>query len=251
MLDQLLQDKVSLVTGAGRGIGRSIAVTLAKAGSDIIVFDVNEADAKEVQAEIIASGRRCEILVGDIRNPQVCEQARTLAEQAFGRIDLLVNNAGIMDRKGTLDMALEDWQRVIDINLNGLLYMSRALLPLMVKQNSGNIVNITSANGKTPHPNAAPSYGATKAAVTYLTKHFALEFANHNIRVNAVQCGPIESLMTQQWSEEYRKAALSKIPLGRLGLPEDVANAVVYLASDLSAFVTGVSLNLSGGKLME
>lgn len=251
MFETLLQDQVAVVTGASRGIGREIALTLAGAGAHVVV-NGNRADLLDsLKNEIEALGRRCVTAAGDVSRPETAQAIVRAAQSAFGRVDLLVNNAGINDRQKTLELSLEDWDRVLGVNLNGVFYLCRAVLPLMVEQKRGNIVNITSANGKTPHPNAAPSYGASKAAVGYLTKHFALEFGRYGIRVNALQCGPVESDMTAQWSPEYRAAALEKIPLGRLGLPLDVARGVLYLASDLSDFVTGASINLSGGKLME
>lgn len=129
--------------------------------------------------------------------------------------------------------------------------MCKAVLPFMTKAMQGNIINITSTASKTPHPNAAICYGASKAAVTYLTKHLAMELGPLGIRVNAVQCGPIRSDMTDQWTDEYRAAVMKKIPLGRLGTPEDVAAGVVFLASDEASWITGCSLNCSGGKYTE
>lgn len=251
MLEGLLLDQVAVITGGSRGIGREIALTLAEAGAHIIINGNNKTKLEQVKEEILAIGTCCEIVVGNIADSKTSENIVSCAMERFGKIDILINNAGINDRQKTLDMSLEDWQNVMDINLNGTLYTCKAVLPLMMKQRSGSIVNITSANGKTPHPNAAPSYGASKAAVTYLTKHFALEFGRYNIRVNALQCGPIASDMTDQWTDEYREQMLQKIPLGRLGTTKDVAKGVLYLASNLSEYVTGASLNLSGGKLMD
>lgn len=251
MFEGLLSNQVAIVTGASRGIGREIALELARAGAHLTINGNNVAKLEALRGEIEALGRRCEVVVGDVALPETGQHLAQRAKEAFGRIDILVNNAGINDRKSTLDMTLEDWRRVLDINLNGTLYASKAVLPVMVEQKSGAIVNITSANGKAPHPNAAPSYGASKAAVTYLTKHFALEFGKYHIRVNALQCGPVESDMTAQWTPEYRKSALEKIPLGKLGTPRDAAMGVLFLCSDMSSFITGASINMSGGKLME
>lgn len=250
MDNQLLKNQTAAVTGSGKGIGRSIALSLASEGADIILNGNNILRLEGVKREIEQLGRKCYIVQGDISDFNTAALIRDCAESYFGHLDILVNNAGINDRSKTLELSFEAWQRTLDINLNGVFYTCKAVIPMMQKQNGGKIINITSANGVTPHPNAAPSYGASKAAVTYLTRHFANEFAKDNIRVNAVQCGPIESDMTRQWTEEYRELSLSKIPLHRLGSTEDVANAVLFLASELSGFVTGTSLNVSGGKLM-
>lgn len=251
MRDKMLQGKVAAVTGASRGIGRQIALTLADEGADLIINGTNLELLEAVREKVEAKGRRCVIAAGDVSLPETAESLAELAKSAYGRIDVLVNNAGINDRTKTPELTTEGWLRVININLNGTYYMCHAVLPLMVEQKSGCIVNITSANGVTPHPNAAPSYGASKAGVTYLTRHFALEYAPYGIRVNAVQCGPISSEMTDQWTPEYREQALSKVPLHRLGEPEEVAWGVVFLSTEMSGFMTGASINMSGGKLMQ
>ena len=150
----------------------------------------------------------------------------------------------------TLDMKFTDWQRVLDVDLNGTLHCCQAVLPQMIRQQSGRIVNVSSTIAKTPHPNAAPAYGAAKAGVNYLTQHLALEMSKQGIRVNAVCPGPIETDMSKQWSEEYRRQAVARIPLGRLGTTRDVANAVFFLASPLSDFITGETLNINGGTYM-
>lgn len=251
METKLLNGQTAIVTGSSRGIGRAIALTLADEGANVILNGNRKNLLEEVKKEIEARGVRACIVSGSISDPVTSQDLANCALENFGKVDILVNNAGINDRTKTLDLTLEAWKKVLDVNLNGVFYACKAILPIMKEQCHGNIINITSANGKTPHPNAAPSYGASKAAVSYLTKHFALEFAPYGIRVNAVQCGPIESDMTKQWTPEYRAQALAKIPLRRLGTPEEVAQAVVYLASNNSGFMTGAFLNLSGGKLME
>jgi 3-oxoacyl-[acyl-carrier protein] reductase len=251
MKAQMLEDKVVAVTGATRGIGRQIALSLAQEGADLIINGTRAVGLEKVKAQIEALGRKCVIAAGDVSDPGTAVRLVETARSSFGRIDVLVNNAGINDRTKTVNLTNEGWLHVININLNGVFYMCHEVLPLMVEQGSGCIVNITSANGVTPHPNAAPSYGASKAGVTYLTKHFALEYAPYGIRVNAVQCGPIASEMTDQWTPEYREQALAKVPLHRLGKPEEVAAGVLFLCTDMSGFMTGASINMSGGKLMQ
>ena len=153
-------------------------------------------------------------------------------------------------RSATLDMKFADWQRVLEVDLNGTLHCCQAVLPQMIRQQSGRIVNVSSTIAKTPHRNAAPAYGAAKAGVNYLTQHLALEMSKQGIRVNAVCPGPIETDMSKQWSDEYRRQAVAGIPLGRLGTPQDVANAVFFLTSPLSDFITGETININGGTYM-
>ena len=251
MFNLVLEGKCAIITGASRGIGRQIALTFAECGADVVVNATNAEKLAGLKEEIEKIGRKCEVVPGSVAIPQICDTLARQAVDVFGKIDIVVNNAGIMNRKSTLDMTLEEWNQVMDINVNGVLYMCKAVLPVMVEQKYGNIINITSTASKAAHPNAAPAYGASKAAVTYLTKHFASEFGKYGIRVNALQCGPIHSEMTDQWTPEYRENVMKKIPIGRLGEPADIAMAAVYMASEMSSFVTGCSLNISGGKFME
>lgn len=251
MREKMLGGKIVAITGASRGIGRQIALTFAAEGADLVINGMNSEKLDEVASEVEALGVNCLISQGDVSKPETAESLADGARAKYGRIDVLVNNAGINDRTKTPNLTNEAWQRVIDTNLNGTYYMCHAVLPMMVDQHAGCIVNITSANGVAPHPNAAPSYGASKAAVTYLTKHFALEYAPYGIRVNAVQCGPISSDMTDQWTSEYREGVLGKVPLHRLGKPEEVAWGALFLATEMSGFMTGASINMSGGKLMQ
>ena len=246
----LLDNQVAIVTGASRGIGRAIALTLARQGASLVINGNNIELLQEVALEIEKIGSRCCIHAGDVARQQTAVDLAALANAEFGRIDVLVNNAGVNLRSSTLDMKFEDWQRVLDVDLNGTLLCCQAVLPHMISRQSGRIVNVSSTTAKTPHQNAAPAYGAAKAGVNYLTQHLAFEMAKHGIRVNAVCPGPVETDMSRQWTEEYRKQALARIPLGRLGTPQDVANAVCFLASSLSDFITGESININGGTYM-
>ena len=251
MQANVLNGKVAIVTGASRGIGRHIALAFAREGADLVVNATNTALLQSLAGEIAALGRKCVIAIGSVADSQTAQDMVRAALDAFGRIDIVVNNAGVMNRKGTLELTIDEWHRVLDVNANGVFYVCKAVLPVMVEQHGGTILNITSTASKAAHPNASPAYGASKAAVTYLTKHFAAEFGKYGIRVNALQCGPIHSEMTDQWTPEYRAALLQKIPVGRIGEPEDIAQAAVYMVSDLASFVDGCSLNISGGKFME
>ncbi len=246
----MLTGKRALVTGASRGIGRAIALRLARAGADVVVQATNPDRLAALAQEIAQTGVRAEIFAGDVADPATAKKAVALATQTFGGVDILVNNAGINTRSSTLDMGLDDWQRVMDVNLNGTLHFCRAVLPGMIARAGGKIVNVSSTTAKTPHKNAAPAYGASKAAVNYLTMHLAREMAPHNIFVNAVCPGPVASDMTDQWDEAYRARVLAGVPLGRIGRPEDIAETVLFLASPQSDFITGETVNANGGTYM-
>lgn len=235
----LLKGQTAIVTGASRGIGKSIALTLAQNGASIVINGNRQYLLDELAAEIENQGQKCLIKLGNVADPNTANQIAKTALDYFGRIDILVNNAGINMRSSTLEMDLDDWQKVLDINLNGTLYCYRAVLPFMINQNSGKIVNVSSSAAKTPHRNAAPSYGASKAGVNYLTQHLALEMAKYNVYVNAVCPGPIETDMSTQWTDDYREQVLARIPLGKLGTPQNVADTVLFLASKMSDFITG------------
>lgn len=246
----MLKNQVAIVTGATRGIGKSIAITLAQQGASMVINGNDEKLLSQLTLEIEKLGSKCFVQLGDISNPDTAAKIVNKAKENFDRIDILVNNAGINMRTPTLQMPVDDWKRVIDVNLNGTLYCCMAVLPLMIQQKYGKIVNVSSSTAKTPHRNASPSYGASKAAVNYLTQHLALEMAKYNIYVNAVCPGPIETDMSTQWNAEYRQQVLSRIPLGKLGTPKNVADSVLFLASSMSDFMTGETININGGTYM-
>lgn len=244
-----LEGRRALVTGAGKGLGRAISLELAREGADVIVNARSVDTLETLRAEIEAMGRRCVIAAGDVCAEKTA-QAMADAAASLGGLDILVNNAGINDRNKTLQTTVKDFARIIDVNLISVFAVTQKLLPMLIEA-KGCIVNITSSAGKAPHPNANPAYGASKAALTMLTKELALEFADKGVRVNAVQCGPIETEMTTQWTPEYRQKVMAAVPVGRIGTPQEVARAVVYLAGPDAGFITGASLNINGGKLME
>ena len=237
------------MTGASRGIGRAIALRLAEGGAAVLAVGTKAALLDRLVEEISARGGRARALAGDVADPQLAEAA-ALAASELGAVGTLVNNAGINLRTPTLSMALEDWKRVIDVNLNGTLHFCRAVLPGMAARGHGAIVNISSTTAKTPHRNAAPAYGASKAAVNYLTMHLAREFAGRGVRVNAVCPGPVETDMTAQWDAAYRASVIGAVPLGRLGAAWEIAEIVAFLASDAAGFITGQTLDANGGTVM-
>lgn len=246
----LLKNKVAVITGATRGIGKAIAVEFAKQGASLILNGTNEALLQKLKEEINLMNENIEIVIGDIANPQTSEKLIDKTMDLYHKIDILVNNAGIITREPTEKMSLADWKRVLDVNLSGTLYICKKVIPIMKKQKSGKIINISSRAAKIPNLNSSPSYGASKAGMTYLTRYFALELGPFGINVNAVCPGPIETDMSKDWPDAYRKKVITNTPLGRFGKPEEVAQAALFLASDLSNFITGEEININGGSSM-
>ena len=241
---KLLMGRRALVTGAGRGIGREIARQMALEGADVIINARKEPELLTLREEITAMGQKCQIVLGDICTPETAEKFAAAAEE-WGGLDILVNNAGILDRDGTLQTTPETFDHIIQVNLVSVFRITQKLLQALC-ESKGCIVNITSSASRAPHPNANPAYGASKAGLTALTRQWALEFAPQGVRINAVQCGPIETDMSQSWTPEYREKVMSAVPLHRLGTPWDVARCAVFLASEQAAYITGASLNANG-----
>jgi 3-oxoacyl-[acyl-carrier protein] reductase len=241
--------RTALVTGASRGIGRSIAELLARRGADVVVADIQEDLAVKTAEEINSStGRKTLALFVNVAE---FTSAQNMAEKAlaeFGKIDILVNNAGITRDNLMMRMDESDFELVIDINLKGVWNCSKALIRPMMKQRYGRIVNIASVSGLAGLPGQT-NYSASKAGVIGLTKALSREVASRNITVNAVAPGYIETPMTQVLSQEVIDFAMKVIPLGRMGLPEEVAQAVAFFASDDSAYITGQVLRVDGGMM--
>jgi len=245
----VLTGKVAMVTGAARGIGRAIAETLADAGADVAVCDIQEAWLAETAAAVTARSCRALAVAVDVGDAQAVNAAVARVMETFGRIDIMVNNAGITKDGLLMRMSDEDWDAVINVNLKGTFLFTRAVSRPMMKQRSGVIVNIASIIGLIGNAGQC-NYAASKAGVIALTKSTAKELSSRNIRVNAVAPGFIQSKMTDALSEEVRKKMLDAIPMQRFGTPEDVAKAVLFLAGDASAYVTGQVLSVNGGMMM-
>ena len=246
----MLEGKVALVTGASRGIGRAIAIELAKNGADVVVnYAGNEAAALEVVGAIEALGRSASAVKCNVASAAEVEAMVSGAIERYGKIDILVNNAGITRDNLLMRMKEEEFDEVIDTNLKGVFNCIKAVTRPMMKQRSGRIVNISSVVGALGNPGQA-NYVAAKAGVIGLTKSVARELASRNITVNCVAPGFIETDMTDKLTPELKEAMLKQIPLAALGQPEQIAKVVRFLASDESSYMTGQTLHVDGGMYM-
>jgi 3-oxoacyl-[acyl-carrier protein] reductase len=244
-----LEGRVAFVTGASQGIGKACALTLAESGAQVVLGSRNLSKLEEVAKEIEALGRKALPLQLDVSSPASVAEGVAKAVASWGRIDILVNNAGITRDNLVLRMKPDDWEAVLRTNLDGAFHCIKAVLPGMVKQRYGRIINITSVVAQAGNPGQA-NYVASKAGLIGLTKAMAIEVASRNITVNAVAPGFISTAMTNNLSEEVRKKILGMIPLGRMGTDREVACGVRFLASEESGYITGHVLNINGGMYM-
>ena len=244
-----LKTKVALITGAAQGIGKAVTLVLARHGADVVVADVNIEKAQETAREVEALGRAAMAVRVDVTHLEDVEKMVAAAMQRFGKIDILVNNAGIARDKLILRMTEEDWDTVLNVNLKGTFNCTKAVIKHMSKQRSGKIVNIASVVGMMGNPGQA-NYSASKAGVIGLTKTVAREFAARGINVNAIAPGYIQTPMTEVLPEKAKEELKRLIPMERLGQPEDVAHAVLFLVSETSSYITGNILNVNGGIYM-
>ncbi|MEP4378556.1 MAG: glucose 1-dehydrogenase [Alphaproteobacteria bacterium] len=247
-----LEGKSAIVTGSGSGFGEGIARTLAREGTAVIVNDVNKDGGNRVVAEITDAGGRAVFSHADVTGAGAVQAMVDQAVEAFGGLDILVNNAGVSHkRKPMLDVTEDELDRILAVNLKGLFHTANAAIPAMRKNGSGAIINIASTGAVRPRPGLT-WYNATKGAVTTLTKSMAVELADDKIRVNAVNpvAGdtPLLATFLGEDTPENRDAFRQTVPLGRLSTPEDVANAVLFLASDEAELITGVCLEVDGGR---
>ncbi len=268
----MLENKVAVVTGAGRmrSIGRAIALGLADAGCDVVVTGTGRSpdrypddeklagwrDIASVVEEIQTRGRRALGLVSDARNPRAAEELCEATVRAFGRVDFVINNAGAArgdDRKPVVELAIEDWQQVLDVNLNGSFYVSRSFGQQLIRQGTGGaIINISSIAGKLFSANTA-AYAASKAGIHALTACMANEMGRHNVRVNAICPGIIDTFRMDDIGrgDNWNNMIRSRVPLGRAGNGADIANIVVYLCSDAGNWITGQAWNVDGGTVVQ
>jgi 3-oxoacyl-[acyl-carrier protein] reductase len=243
-----MEGRVALVTGASRGIGRSVAVALAGRGVRVVA-GARDDHARAVADDIRAAGGQATAVALDVTEPASVEAAVTAALDGYGRVDILVNNAGIARDQLALRLTREDWDAVLATNLTAAFLCAQAVLKTMIRQRSGRIVNITSVVGQAGNAGQT-NYAASKAGLIGLTKALALEVASRNITVNAVAPGLIDTDMTRALAEGAHQDWAARIPLRRLGTPEEVAGAVLFLASDEASYITGHVLAVNGGMYM-
>lgn len=246
----MLKDKVALVTGGSRGLGRAIALKLAEDGANVAIFYAGNAQkAAETVADIEALGVKAQAYQVNVADYAAVEEAVKAVKADFGGVDILVNNAGITRDKLTMRMSPEDFDDVLAVNLNGAFHTIRALYSDFVRRRSGRIINITSVSGLMGNPGQA-NYAASKAGMVGLTKTIAKELAGRGITCNAIAPGFIETDMTAAMNESALTKALELVPMKRMGKPEDIANAALFLAGESAAYITGCVLQVDGGLYM-
>lgn len=246
-MEMMLKDKVALVTGASRGIGKAVAISLAAQGAKVAInYSSSKSQAMEVVELIRKNGGTAELFQAQVNNEEEVEAMFSSIEEKLGFVDILVNNAGITKDNLLMRMKTSEWDDVIDVNLKGAFLCTRRVLKGMMKNRYGKIINISSVVGFSGNAGQF-NYSATKSGIIGMTKSAALELASRGIRVNAVAPGFIETDMTAKLSDEVKESYKEKIPLKSLGSVDDIANAVIYLASPMSDYMTGQTLHLNGG----
>ncbi len=248
-----LENKVAIITGAGSGFGEGMAIRFAEEGAKVVVSDINEEAAKRVADDIIAEGGTAVVDVTDVSNSADVSKMTKSTLDTYGRIDILVNNAGMPQRNGSmLDVDEETFQKIYDVNVKSIFLTTKAIVPVMLEQGGGNIINIASTAALSPRPGLV-WYNSSKGAVLTMTKSMAVELAPKQVRVNALcpviaQTGMTVEFMGGVDTQEIRDKFVSTIPLGRMNTPRDLANAALWLASDEASFITGVALEVDGGR---
>ena len=246
-----LKDKVSIITGGARGIGRSIALAFAEAGSDIVIADISAKEAEETRLETEQFGVSCKFIQSDVTSDSDVGQMVDATIKEFGKIDILVNDAGICKSGKAEEMTLYDWNKVISINLTGQFITCKAVGNIMISQKYGSILNIASMSGMIVNtPQCQCAYNASKAGVIMLTKSLAVEWAKHGIRVNAIAPGYVRTKISEfryQTNDPIIDRWLDFTPMGRPGLPEEIGGGALYLVSDAASFATGTILVIDGG----
>ena len=243
----MLKGKSAIITGGVRGIGKAIAEEFCKNGANVVIsYRSNEEAAKKTLEELLQYGTKVIAIKGDVADPAHGEELAKAAKESFGKIDILVNNAGITKDTLMMKMTPEDFKSVIDTNLNGTFYCTKAVTPIMVKQKSGTIINLSSVVGVKGNPGQV-NYSASKAGIIGLTLSAAKELGRRNITVNAIAPGFIDTEMTDVLTDTQKSKMLEVVSLGRLGKPEDVAKTALFLASDGGGYITGQVIGVDGG----
>jgi 3-oxoacyl-[acyl-carrier protein] reductase len=244
-----LENKVALITGGARGIGRAIALCFAKEGADIVIWDVNIQEAEKTSQDIQALGSKAFAQAVDVTDYEKVEEATNKILDKYGKVDILVNNAGITKDNLLLRMSEADWDAVLDVNLKGTFNCTKSVSKAMLKQRLGRIINIASIIGIIGNAGQA-NYSASKAGIIALTKTTAKELASRNINVNAVAPGFIQTEMTAKLPKDVKEKMQGAIPAGRFGSPDDVAKACLFLASEEAGYITGQTIVVDGGMVM-
>ena len=248
-----LEHKVAFVSGGARGMGAAEAKMFAREGAKVVIGDVLDEEGRQTEAEINELGGECLYVHLDVSSEDSWTSAIAETVSRFGRLDILVNNAGVVSRVGLEELTVAEWDRVMDINAKGVFLGTKAAIPEMRKAGGGSIVNISSISGIAGQAYVGAVYNASKGAVRIFTKSTAIQYASEGIRVNSVHPGPIDTPMTaiRQGDAEAQAESIARIPIGRTGVPDDVAYGVLYLASDESSFVTGSELVIDGGYIAQ
>ena len=245
-----LEGKVVLISGGARGMGAVEAHMFTREGAKVVIGDVLEDEGRQTEAAVNEAGGECVFVRLDVTSEDDWAEAVATAVSRFSKLDVLVNNAGISITGGIEEFTLEDWDRTFDINAKGVFLGTKAAIPEMRKTGGGSIVNISSGAGIAPAPGTSGAYAASKGAVRLLTKSTAIQYASENIRCNSVHPGPIETpmLLSARGAGAQLDSTIERVPLGRIGTPEEIAYGVLYLVSDESSFVTGSELVIDGGR---
>jgi NAD(P)-dependent dehydrogenase (short-subunit alcohol dehydrogenase family) len=247
-----LTDKIAMVTGGGSGIGRRIALAFSEFGANVIIADIDQKATDLVVSEIKSKGKEAIAIRVDVTQPKEVQEMVTISLHSYGRIDILFNNAGISIRGPAESFSLEDWNKVIAVNLTGMFLCAQAIGKVMIKQGGGKIINTASVSAKLGHPGNL-AYAAAKHGVVGMTKVMAVEWGKYGVSVNSIAPGIIKTPMTAKAftvAEKYQEL-VSKVPMGRLGEPEDLIGAVIFLASQASNYITGQTIYIEGGRMID
>jgi 2-deoxy-D-gluconate 3-dehydrogenase len=244
-----LSGKVVMVNGGGRGLGKTMVLALADAGADIIIIDILVSQAEEAAKEILRKGKRSLVVKADVTKPREVQRMVSQVMKRFGKIDILVNNAGINIIAPAESFSPKDWDRVLNINLKGVFLCTQAVGKVMIKQREGKVINIASIAGVVGTPHHAVAYNSSKAGVIHLTRALAVEWGEYNIHVDAIAPGIIKTDLTRERlkNKDYYNYWIDRTPLRRIGRPEDLIGAVIYLASEASDWLTGQTIVIDGG----